>query len=484
VSLSYSNPWLRNLYYRCPPVLRTWTAYLYSVRQHSNRFGGAFEAQLAELQRNEHHTFQEIAKDQLSRLQRAVIHAGTYVPYYQRLFKSIGFTPESLQSLHDLRSIPLLEKETVREQHQALMATSNVGRTIEMHTSGTTGKGLHLVISQDANQRSNACMWFHYGWSGIQRGSRIATFGGHPVAAPNSTRPPFWIRDRLENELFFSSQHITADNLPLYVKTLTGFKPVLVRGYPSSIYLLALYLLEIDCKEIQPKAVYTSSETLFDYQREAIEQAFGCKIYSYYGNAERVAHLLQCRYGNFHVVTEACVIEVLRPDGSQAEFGELGELVCTKLMDQAMPLIRYRVGDTGIKAREQCACGRNTPILSHLTGRVEDIVVTPDGRHVGRLDHAFKDALNIKEAQIIQEDIQSILVKIVPRQGFTSNDERRIISGLRLRLGREINIHMQLVDSISRTSNGKFRFVISKIPLQIGKELSIRTSSVSKITSA
>jgi phenylacetate-CoA ligase len=127
---------------------------------------------------------------------------------------------------------------------------------------------------------------------------------------------------------------------------------------------------------------------------------------------------------------------------------------------------------------------RNTPILSHLTGRVEDIVVTPDGRHVGRLDHAFKDALNIKEAQIIQEDIQSILVKIVPRQGFTSNDERRIISGLRLRLGREINIHMQLVDSISRTSNGKFRFVISKIPLQIGKELSIRTSSVSEITSA
>ena len=115
---------------------------------------------------------------------------------------------------------------------------------------------------------------------------------------------------------------------------------------------------------------------------------------------------------------------------------------------------------------------RNIPILGGLTGRpLEDIVVTPDGRHVGRLDHAFKDTLNVREAQIVQEDINSLIVKIVPRPGFSPDNERMILDDLRLRLGDEIAIHFQLVDRIPRTANGKFRFVISQVPIQIGKGL-------------
>jgi len=464
-------------------MLKECLALVYSVRQRSNRFGGVFAAQLAELERNVHHSAEEISEDQLTRLKRTVIHVGANVPYYRRLFRSIGFEPESLHSLDDLRRIPLLDKETVRERHNQLIATSEVGRTVAMHTSGTTGKALHLTITQEANQRSYGCMWFHYEWAGIHRGDRVATFSGHPVAAPDSLRPPFWVRDRLENELFFSSQHITPHTLPFYATALADFKPVLVRGYPSSIYLLALYLLEAGREDIRPKAVYTSSETLLDFQRKVIEQAFGCRAYSYYGNAERVAHILQCRAGNFHVVTEACVVEVLRPDGSLAPAGESGELVCTTLIDRAMPLIRYRVGDRGIAAAGQCACGMNGQILSGLTGRVEDVVVTPSGRHVGRLDHVFKDALNVKEAQILQEDVNSILVKIVPRQGFTSGDERVILDELRLRLGYEIEVRLQLVDRIARAPTGKFRFVISQVPIQIASTLEGCVASESTVAS-
>jgi phenylacetate-CoA ligase len=162
------------------------------------------------------------------------------------------------------------------------------------------------------------------------------------------------------------------------------------------------------------------------------------------------------------------VVEVLRPDGSPATAGEWGELVCTGLINLAMPLIRYRVGDAGIGAVGPCACDLNTSILSSIVGRIEDIVVTPDGRHVGRLDHAFKDMLNVKEAQIIQERVESILVKVVPRDGFGPDDERVILNELRLRLGDAIEIQTQLVDRIPRTATGKFRFVVSRVPVQIG----------------
>jgi len=443
-------------------------ALLYSFQQRRNRFGKIFREQLEELQRNRSLSFEERTRDQFQRLKALLIYVRDNVPYYHDLFQSIGFSPESFQKFEDLRQIPLLDKETVRTEKDRLISKAKLGPIIHTHTSGTTGKALHLLLTREASQRAYACVWFHYTWAGIQRGDRIATFAGHPVARPESLKPPFWIYDPLENEMFFSSYHITPATLPFYVKALAQFRPVLIRGYPSSIYLLAMYLLQTGRDDIRPKAVFTSSETLFDFQRKAIEQAFGCKVYSYYGNTERVAHLLECQERNFHVITESCVIEILRPDGSPASFGECGELVCTGLFDRAMPLIRYRVGDMGIFSPDRCPCGINTPILKTITGRVEDVVVTPDGRHVGRLDHAFKDTLTVKEAQIVQEKLDSILVNIVPREGFGPEDEKRILRELRLRLGEAIQIQIQKVERIPRTETGKFRFVISKVPMELG----------------
>lgn len=471
MSLSYSNPHLRALYYRSPRVVREWFAMGYSLRQRSDRFGGVFSQQLAQLKRSASRSTEAILEDQLVRLKRTLLHAGKTVPYYRMLFHSIGFAPDSIQSIADLERLPTLEKETMRRRQDELGAESGAGRTISLHTSGTTGKALQLSISQEANQRSYACMWFHYGWAGVSRGDRFASLSGQPIASPDRLRPPFWVHDRLENELLFSSQHITPHTLPLYAQALADFKPAMIRGYPSSIYLVALHLLEVGRKDVRPKAVFTSSETLFDFQRRAIEEAFACKAYSYYGNAERAAHILQCPEGNFHIATETCVVEILGDDGSPATPGESGHLVLTSLINPAMPLIRYRIGDTGVAASGSCSCGRNSPILSSLTGRAEDFVVTPDGRHVGRLDHAFKAAFNVREAQIIQETIESIDIKIVPRREFQPDDIGPILDELRLRLGHEIAVRVLLVESIPRTSSGKFRFVISRVPLELGRNL-------------
>lgn len=270
--------------------------------------------------------------------------------------------------------------------------------------------------------------------------------------------------------MIFSSQHLAPSTLSIYADTLSRFRPVVVRGYPSSIYLVALYLLEAGRTDIRPKAVFTSSETLLAFQRRAIEEAFGCRAYSYYGNTERVAHLLECQAGNFHILTESCVVEIVKENGDPAQPGESGELICTGLFDRAMPLIRYRIGDSGILGKGNCPCGLPYPFLSALTGRVEDIVVTPDGRHVGRLDHVFKDTLNVKEGQIIQEKIDSILVKIVPRDGFGPKDEKEIVNALRLRLGPTIGIQIHKVQQIPKTRSGKFQFVISKVRLDIGQK--------------
>ncbi len=465
--LTHSNKLLRKIYFHLPDCFKNTLAMTYSIINDTKRYGGVFQEQLATLEKNATRSLAEIEQDQVDNLKRILIHAGTTVPYYIQLFKKLNFKPANIESLDALKQIPVLDKETVRMHPEEFISNANEGKRIIAHTSGTTGKALKLVVSKATEQLSYAGVWFHYGWSGIRRGARIATFSGHPVAKPERMEPPFWVFNRIENELLFSSQHITPQTLPAYLQALQEFKPELIRGYPSSIYLIALYRLETGQK-ILPKAVYTSSETLLDFQRKVIEEAFECKAFSYYGNAERVAQILQCSEGNFHILTETGIVEVLNPDGSPTPPGEEGELVCTGLINRTMPLIRYRIGDRAIPATASCACGRNSPILSTITGRVDDIIITPEGRHIGRLGHVFKNTLNVKEAQIIQDTIDTIHVKIVPRQNYSAEDKKMIMAELRFRLGNEINIIIDEVVQIPRTSNGKQRFIISKVPLQVG----------------
>jgi len=198
-----------------------------------------------------------------------------------------------------------------------------------------------------------------------------------------------------------------------------------------------------------------------------MEQAFQCKVYNWYGNAEQVGNIVECEEGNLHVKEDHSFVEFIGPDGRPAQPGELAEMVCTGFGNYAMPLIRYRVGDMAVLSDKKCPCGRSGRIVERIVGRVEDVVVTPDGRHVGRLDHLFKDMLNVKEAQIFQENVNDLEIRIVKRPQFSEKDMRLLMQEARLRLGNKIKIHVRFVDTIKREPSGKLRFVISKVQTAI-----------------
>ena len=128
-----------------------------------------------------------------------------------------------------------------------------------------------------------------------------------------------------------------------------------------------------------------------------------------------------------------------------------------------MPLLRYRIGDVGTKAKQPCPCGRAGETFLSVDGRLEDYVATPDGRLVGRMDHVFKEQLAVAEAQILQTDASSIEVLIVPRAGWSEAGKRSITKELRSRLGEEIDVRIELVNAIAREPNGKVRAVKSAV---------------------
>ncbi len=113
---------------------------------------------------------------------------------------------------------------------------------------------------------------------------------------------------------------------------------------------------------------------------------------------------------------------------------------------------------------KRCPCGRTGRLVRSIDGRKEDYVLTPDGRCIGWLDHIFKDMVNIRECQIFQEQVKRVVFRVVRGKEYTGKDEKMLLHEASTRLGNQIVIDIDYVEAVERTSRGKLRFVISKIP--------------------
>lgn len=418
-----------------------------SAHNFSRKHGRDFRKSLEHLARNEKKSRDELLHDQQSSLRQFLRYAVEHVPYY----RNQKLSPENLTEW------PILEKSVVATNPEQFLSDEFPRRELmKLQTSGTTGTPLTVWFTVECNQLESAFRWRHRSWAGISFPTRGAYISGHPVVPPSQQNPPFWRVDYVEGRLLCSSYHLAPQNLPAYIAALARYSPEFIHGYPSSLYILARHILEHGAQGFRPRAVFCASETLLDFQRTGIEQAFGVKAFNWYGNTEMTCNIIECAAGHLHYRTDYGVLELL--DG--------GAMVCTGLNNRAMPLIRYRVGDVAQARDGFCSCGSAFPLIERVEGRVEDYVRTPDGRFVGRLDHLFKGVEHVREAQIVQERLDEIVLRIIRTTGFNAHDEQAIQAEARQRLGPAMRIKFEYPEVIERAANGKFRFIVSKLPRQ------------------
>jgi phenylacetate-CoA ligase len=468
--MKYGSGCLQWLYNFAPVPIQNLMASIYGLTVRRKAYGRYFRYYFDRLQKTQWLSDADMAAYQREEMRSFLEYANLHSVYWRDQFRASGFDPVEYQKSEDLRCLPIMYKETLRQQERQIEAVEYLWKHKpyqSVHSSGTTGKAIHLKVAQECFEREYAFRWLHRSWGGNRLGDQTATFAGHPVVPTSCMKPPFWRLNWPENQVLFSSQHIALETLPFYANQLVRMQPDLINGYPSSLYLVASYLKTQGVDSVHPKAVYTHSENLLDYQRVVLEAVFACKVLNWYGNTELTAHIVECEEGSLHIKPDHSLVEIVREDGELARPGEIGEIVGTGFGNYATPLIRYATGDMARLSDRRCECNRPGPIVEELMGRVEDIVVTPDGRHVGRLDHVFKDMLNVVEAQIIQDTVDVVRVCMVKRPEFGENDARLLERELRLRLGPMICLEYEFVDAIPRLPNGKFRFVVSKVPLRI-----------------
>jgi len=425
------------------------------------REGRAFEAAVARIRESQWWPEQELRDFQLRKLREIVESAAHDVPYYRDKYRPLALDFDELQIPGVLANLPLITKSDVREGGRSLISEKRRGPLFSGSTSGTTGAPLSLFQDLAAVNRENAFIWRQLAWAGLRRGDRRAWMRGDMIVPATQENPPYWRVNRAENMLMLSSYHLSESAARAYVDSLAGFDPVVIQAYPSSIGFLATWMLNTGFRYggNSLRGIVTSSETLSDARRREIESAFGCRVFDWYGQFERVAAIGTCEQGRHHLLSDYSYVEMLPADDG------LFELVGTGFNNVSMPLIRYRCGDLvrPAPAGERCACGRSFPLIEEVVGRVDDSIKLPDGRSVGRLDHLFKGVEGILEAQIRQDRLDALAMLIVPSPTFDDRTREILQSNVRYRLGDEIGLEIQLVDSIPRTRNGKFKGVVCNV---------------------
>jgi phenylacetate-CoA ligase len=276
-----------------------------------------------------------------------------------------------------------------------------------------------------------------------------------------TTTPPFWIWNQAFKQLYLSSYHISESNALSYISAIQNHDIQYLLGYPSSLCALAENAINLQVELPSMKLVVSNAEPLFDFQRSIISKAFGCSVVNTYGMSELVCGASECGNGSMHLWPEAGVIEIMADDKDEVVSSKLpGRIIATGLLNFDMPLIRYETGDRGSLKSEICICGRQLPLINEIEGRIDDMVITPDGRKIGRLDPIFKADIPIREAQIIQEKLDTLRVKYVPARDYRHDDLLR--KRLNEYLG-EMKISLEQVESIPKGPNGKFKTIISLI---------------------
>lgn len=455
---------LLGLYNRLPQSVQSFSGFAYRCLPRSIRLGKRY-GEFEELSRAaERWSPEQIQEYQLKQLRLVLHHAANFCPYYQERFTKAAFRPEFVRELEDLKDCPLLQKRDLIEHRDKLASTAIKPRErLYITTGGSTGVpvGFYLQkgVSRPKEQAFLERMWRR---AGYKPGMRLAVIRGHTVTSRATGRIAQY--DATRNWMLFSSSHLTPERLPEYLETIERFRPELLHAYPSSALQIAEYLERSGQSWRMPiRAVLCGSERLTLPQKRLLERVFQCRVYRWYGHAERVV-----------LAGEGSKSELFYffPQYGLVEFGPadadgLCEVIGTSFHNLAMPLIRYRTGDYVRLADPRTDGELEFPWAAarDIVGREQEFLVTGTKRRVSLTTFNMHDAVfdGLYAVQFYQESPGVAEFRYLPGPAFDRSRLPVIEAAIRTKLGDDFQVELREVSEVERTDRGKHRWLVSRI---------------------
>jgi phenylacetate-CoA ligase len=402
-------------------------------------------------------------------LVQLLTHCQKSVPYYRQAILKLGDSfkkdPESY-----LLNFPILTKDTIRNNFEQLKSEDLAKRQWEFNTSGgSTGEPIKLIQDQDYFERAIAISRLYCKWIGREIGEpEVCLWGSERELFQNSMGWKAFFSNQLTNTTYLNAFRMSPQKMREFVDVLNSKRPKLIVAYAQAIYELAKFAEEERLSVVPQKAIITSAGTLYAFMREKIESIFQCRVFNRYGSRE--VGDVACERPGFEglwVAPWGSYVEIVDDDDHPVPPGVEGNILVTSLINYAMPLIRYKIGDRGVLAAESQSL-KTVQILHKVSGRITDNFKTRTGKIVPGeyFIHLLGVVLNnedIKKFQIIQKSYDLILLKIVKTDKNSELDTSRIVEKINLVMNENYVINVEFVDDIPPVSSGKYRYTISEV---------------------
>ena len=344
---------------------------------------------------------EEVINLQNNKLRKLICHAYDSVPFYREYFKKKGLQPDDIKNISDLVHLPIMTKQIIKNNINKLK-NIRYKRLIRVTSGGSTGEAAVIYKSPYFLQMSRAVSMRNFSIAGWLPWSKSVWIWAAPyehqhISKSLIARLGMFINGRLFLDVFSYSP----SDFSLWAEKIKLFKPEILYGYAHIILEFAVWCITNNVRFESIEKVVTTAETLTD--KKTIERAFGVKVYDQYGSREVLSIAIECKNGSMHISDDTVVIEQT----------DENHLLITALDSFHFPIIRYEIGDTGVKLNRTCPCGLNFSLMDLKIGRISDNFILPNGRKICGFATKVSKLINMNKYQLIQKEIDSFELKFV-----------------------------------------------------------------------
>ncbi len=442
---------LQDIYLHLPKPIQNFSLSLFGAKLYRERFvGGIPKEYSGNLKLIGDFTDQDFIA-QTARLRALISHCKDYVPFYQPYLHNVN--PEIILPSDIDKILPIITKaDLLADPNKFISNNTKVRKRLKtVNTSGTSGTPLSIKYTDESRRINYKIYNAALNQFDCDYRSKSTTFAGRILYKDPKKNPDRY--DFFNKTQYISSYFISDQNIKYYVDALNAWEPEFIDTYPSAIVELIKLANDHRLKfNFRPKVILTSSENLSEDARALIENTFNTTVLDHYGCSEMSLNAFSLG-DKYYANPRFSILEL------EHSFDDYYEVITTGLLNFGMPLIRYKIGDM---------IGKNSSdsnyVFDSVDGRLDDIIVTPEGKKIGRIDPAFKGVDGIAVSQIVQHKLDAITVYVVLDKNKPGVfDKSLLVNNIKSRTSELINVDIIITDNIEKNINGKFRAVISKI---------------------
>jgi phenylacetate-CoA ligase len=406
------------------------------------------------LQKSQWWNKEQIYAYQNKLLSELIKHSYENVPYYTSLFNKLKLKPEDIRTQEDLKLLPILTKEIIRNNISDFFSKEEK-KYYKASSSGSTGEPLAYRLSKNAYSMNIASGMRGWNWMGYNLGDKSVKISQNIRISKEKKIQDILLQNRYETLL-----KIDYENCIRVLRQLEKYQPKIIRCYPDPLELMAKIVVDEKIK-IHPTAIATTGNILHPKTRSIIEEAFNCPVFDAY-SCEGGAAYFECPTHNcYHAADEYAISEFVDVHTTENGFKQ-GRLISTCLWNFSTPFIRYDSQDILEWDNTQCSCGRSLRSIKRILGRDTDVLITPKGTrlivHIFTIN--FSKFHSINQFQVIQDRIDHIVINVTVNEKFDKNEEQKIQNFWQNYISDGVTVELKVVDKISASKSGKRRFLI------------------------